>query len=147
MTSDCCLMPVQREPITRRRSAHLPQTRAVPMTANENECVEDQTDFARRRELRSFLMQCRTRLAPVDLGLPRTATRSRVTGLRRGEVAELIGVTDYWYRAFESGRPVRVSPKFVARLAATLRLSPAQQLTLFHLSFPETYQLLRGPHR
>jgi hypothetical protein len=97
-------------------------------------------DYDRRRELRSFLMQCRTNLAPVELGLPRTARR-RVRGLRRGEVAELIGVTVDWYRAFESGRPVRVSPQFVARLGSALRLTPAQQMTLFRLSFLEMYQI------
>jgi hypothetical protein len=97
-------------------------------------------DFDRRRELRSFLMQCRTSLAPIELGLPLT-TRRRVQGLRRGEVAELIGVTVDWYRAFESGRPVRVSPQFVARVGSALRLTPAQQMTLFRLSFLEMYRL------
>lgn len=101
---------------------------------------EGEEDLDRRRELRSFLMQCRTRLVPVELGLPQTARR-RVRGLRRGEVAELVGVSDYWYRAFESGRPVRVSPQFVARLGTALRLTRAEQMILFRLAFPEIYRV------
>jgi hypothetical protein len=101
---------------------------------------DDDDDSERRRELRSFLINCRSQLAPAELGLPRTPRR-RVAGLRRGEVAELIGVTVDWYRHFESGRPVRVSPQFVSRLAKALRLPPTQAMTLFRLSFLELYHL------
>ncbi len=97
-------------------------------------------DLARRRHLRSFLFQCRARVEPVQIGLPHTGRR-HVRGLRRGEVAELIGVSVDWYRAFESGRPVRVSPQFVSRLAAALQLQPPQELLLFQLAFPEMYRL------
>jgi transcriptional regulator with XRE-family HTH domain len=61
--------------------------------------------------------------------------------LRRGEVAELIGVTVDWYRHFESGRQVRVSPRLVSRLAKALRLDPTQERALFRLSFLEMYHL------
>jgi hypothetical protein len=100
-------------------------------------------EVGRRRELRAFLMHCRTRLEPTDVGLP-PMSRRRVRGLRRGEVAELVGVSDYWYRAFESGRAVRVSPQFVARLASVLRLTAEQRLFLVRLSLPEIYRLLSG---
>ena len=105
--------------------------------------LESQDDLERRRQLRSFLMQCRSDVGPTELGLPRTPRR-RVRGLRRGEVAELIGVTVDWYRSFESGRPVRVSPQFVSRLSGALRLEAKQQLTLFRLSIPEFYRLEIG---
>jgi|GEM_PF-4707965 hypothetical protein len=49
-------------------------------------------DEERRRELRAFLMDARSRFGPGDVGLPATKRR-RVLGLRRGEVAELIGVS------------------------------------------------------
>jgi hypothetical protein len=107
----------------------------------EAERLDSEHD-SERRQLRSFLINCRSRLAPGELGLPPTARR-RVQGLRRGEVAELIGVTVDWYRSFESGRPVRVSPPFVSRLAKVLRLQPSQEMTLFRLSFLEIYHLGR----
>jgi hypothetical protein len=113
------------------------------MLAFKDDLLESESDVERRRELRAFLMQCRSRLAPVELGLPRT-TRRRVEGLRRGEVAELVGVSVDWYRSFESGRPVRVSPQFVSRLSRALRIPQDQQLTLFRLSLPEIYQLPMG---
>jgi hypothetical protein len=97
-----------------------------------------QQDLERRRNLRSFLMQCRSQLQPAALGLPRT-TRRRVSGLRRGEVAELIGVTADWYRSFESGRAVRVSPQFVSRLISVFKLGHREALMLFSLAIPEVY--------
>jgi hypothetical protein len=110
------------------------------MLAYDSDRAEDDLDLARRRELRTFLLGCRARVTPVDVGLPHTSRR-QVPGLRRGEVAEVIGVTTDWYRAFESGRPVRVSPQFVSRLARALNLTPANELTLFRLSFVEMYRL------
>jgi hypothetical protein len=106
----------------------------------EAERLDSEKDSERRRRLRSFLVDCRARVGPAELGLPRTARR-RVPGLRRGEIAELIGVTVDWYRSFESGRPVRVSPQFVSRLARVLQLPPPQEMTLFRLSFLEMYHL------
>src|ERR1700677_4731010 len=91
-----------------------------------------------RRQLRSFLINCRSRLAPGELGLPPTARR-RVSGLRRGEVAELIGVTVDWYRSFESGRAVRVSPQFISRLVNVFNLGHREALILFSLAIPEVY--------
>lgn len=102
--------------------------------------LQTREDILRRQQLREFLMKCRSDVDPVDLGLPRTARR-RVVGLRRGEVAELVGVTVDWYRSFESGRPVRVSPQFVSRLSRALRLGAAQQFALFRLALPEIYHL------
>ena len=110
------------------------------MLAYDIDRLEGDLDLERRRELRTFLLECRARLMPIDIGLPHTPRR-QVPGLRRGEVAEVIGVTTDWYRAFESRRPVRVSPQFVSRLARVLNLSRAQELTLFRLAFVEMYRL------
>ena len=95
-------------------------------------------DQERRRELRTFLIHARAQLGPSDVGLPHT-TRRRVPGLRRGEVAELIGVTSDWYRWFEGGRQIRVSPRFVLRLIGALRLCEQEALTLYQLAIPEMY--------
>jgi hypothetical protein len=113
------------------------------MLALNVDYLQIQEDVLRRQQLREFLMNCRSHVDPVELGLPRTARR-RVTGLRRGEVAEIVGVTVDWYRSFESGRPVRVSPQFVARLSSALRLGAAQQFALFRLALPEIYHLEIG---
>jgi hypothetical protein len=102
--------------------------------------LQIQEDILRRQQLREFLMHRRSNVDPVELGLPRTARR-RVAGLRRGEVAELVGVTVDWYRSFESGRAVRVSPQFIARLSKALRLNAGEQFALFRLALPEIYHL------
>lgn len=113
------------------------------MRSIETGNLSSQEDLERRRSLRSFLMQCRSRLEPAALGLPRTARR-RVSGLRRGEVAELIGVTVDWYRSFESGRAVRVSPQFVARVVGVFNLGNREALKLFSLAIPEIYSARLG---
>ena len=93
----------------------------------------------RRFELRTFLTACRARLSPSDVGLP-SKSRRRVPGLRRDEVAELIGVSSDWYRWLESGRAVRVSPQLIARLADALRFSASEELLMYRLALPEIYR-------
>ena len=66
--------------------------------------------------------------------------RRRVPGLRREEVAELMGVSDDWYRWFESGRSITVSPKFLARLSEVLDLNAEDQVTLYQLALSELYR-------
>lgn len=93
----------------------------------------------RRTKLKRFLVDARSRLTPLDVGLPSTVRR-RVPGLRREEVAELVGVSSDWYRWFESGRQIRVSVGFIARLCAALRLEPVERIGLFFLALPEIYE-------
>ena len=97
------------------------------------------TDHERRLRLRAFLMHARSRLTPTTVGLPQTGNR-RVPGLRRGEVAELAGISAEWYRLFESGRPITVSPHVLERLSAALGLDAFDQANLFRLAFPELYR-------
>ncbi|MGD0472106.1 MAG: helix-turn-helix transcriptional regulator [Candidatus Velthaea sp.] len=90
-----------------------------------------------RLELQFFLIASRARLRPEDVGLPAT-TRRRVPGLRREEVAELVGVSPHWYAAFENGTSDRkVSPGFVERVADALRLNQSERVRLFRLALPE----------
>jgi hypothetical protein len=96
-------------------------------------------DDERRAKLRVFLVNCRARLQPEDVGLPSTPRR-RVTGLRREEVAELVGVSSDWYRWFECGRTIRVSAGFLANLCHALRLDPIERISLFYLALPEIYE-------
>lgn len=91
----------------------------------------------RRAELRVFLTAARARLRPQDVGLPATGHR-RVPGLRREEVAELVGVTPNWYTAFERGSSDRnFSPAFVQRVAEALRLGESERVQLLRLAVPE----------
>ena len=88
-------------------------------------------------ELRALLTQCRARLVPEDVGLPATARR-RVPGLRREEVAELVGVSPNWYALFELGSADRrFSPAFVERVADALHLDDRERALLFRLALPE----------
>lgn len=103
----------------------------------------DDLDQIRRDELRAFLMERRSRLQPAALGLPSRANR-RVPGLRRDEVAELIGVSVDWYRRFESGREIRMSPQLIARIARVLELEPREELTMYRLALPEIYNAVRA---
>ena len=97
------------------------------------------TDDARRSELRSFLIYQRSKLTPEDVALP-LVRRRRVPGLRRQEVAELIGVSEDWYRWFESGRQISVSTRFLRRVGEVLKLDPQDTVTLYRLALPELYQ-------
>src|SRR5579872_7079227 len=99
----------------------------------------------RQEKLRVLLLQCRSRLQPLDVDLPQNGHR-RVAGLRREDVAELAGVSTDWYRSFESGRAARVSVPFLARLAAALRLTPIEKRTLFDLAIPELYDIRTVHH-
>ena len=103
------------------------------------------TDCERREELRSFLTKMRSNLRPEDVGLPNSVHR-RVPGLRRQEVAELVGVSEDWYRWFESGRPISVSPKFLARVAQALQMTPFDRVALYRLALPELYRADRAAH-
>lgn len=92
---------------------------------------------ARRLALREFLMLRRARLRPADVGL-RSFGRRRVPGLRREEVAELVGVTRGWYELFEMGTSDRrFSAAFVQRVADVLRLDSVERTTLYRLALPE----------
>jgi transcriptional regulator with XRE-family HTH domain len=94
-----------------------------------------------RGELRGLLAVCRSRLRPQDVGLPATGRR-RVPGLRREEVAELVGVSPNWYAAFEAGgNEHHFSPAFVQRVAAVLRMDERERVTLFRLTLPEASEV------
>jgi len=113
------------------------------MIATIGQFIGSGDDLERRLELRSFLTEMRARLKPCDVGLP-MLHRRRVPGLRRQEVAELVGVSEDWYRWFESGRNITVSPKFLASVASALQLSPADQVALYRLALPQLYRADRA---
>jgi transcriptional regulator with XRE-family HTH domain len=102
-------------------------------------------EAARRLELRDLLMSSRARLKPHDMGLP-SHVRRRVGGLRREDVAQLVGVSTRWYELFEAGNSKkRFSHKFVRRVADALRLDENERARLFRLALPEVSEAMGPP--
>lgn len=85
------------------------------------------------KALGQFLRAQRERLSPQDVGLP-SGQRRRAPGLRREEVAQLAGISATWLTWIEQGRTQSVSADALSRLAAALRLSPAERDYLFGLA-------------
>lgn len=77
------------------------------------------------RELGAFLRTRRAELTPDDVGVTRVNRRSRVTGLRREEVAELARISSDYYARIEQGR-LAPSPSVLAELVTALKLDHDQ---------------------
>ena len=87
----------------------------------------------RLQELGDFLRTRRARLTPEEVGLPK-GTRRKTPGLRRAEVAQLVGVSVDWYTWLEQGRPITPSTQVLERLVQTLRLDAHERTHLFLLA-------------
>lgn len=79
----------------------------------------------RRRELGGFLRKRREELIRADYDLP-PVRRSRVTGLRREEIAYRAGVSVTWYTWLEQGRDINPSRQVLDSIARNMRLSAAE---------------------
>lgn len=90
-------------------------------------------EVERHHELAEFLRTRRARLLPEQVGLPR-GTRRRTPGLRRGEVAQLAGVSPEWYTWLEQGRDITVSVQLLESLARVLQLDENERAHLFLLA-------------
>ncbi|MHB8542827.1 MAG: helix-turn-helix transcriptional regulator [Leptospirales bacterium] len=86
-----------------------------------------------RKELGRFLRSLRERSSPGESGFS-GGGRRRTPGLRREELAQLIGISPTWYSWIEQGRPVSVSQGVLERLSEVLRMTDAQRQYLFELS-------------
>lgn len=93
----------------------------------------DDSEQQRLTELASFVRSRRERLKPEVLGLPVRARR-RTPGLRREEVAELVGISVTWYTWLEQARPISVSADVLENLAQLFRLSMDERAYLFQLA-------------
>ena len=91
-----------------------------------------QQDY-RLQELGDFLRTRRARLTPEEVGLPR-GSRRKTPGLRRAEVAQIVGVSVDWYTWLEQGRPITPSTQVLERLVQTLRLDANERTHLFLLA-------------
>lgn len=70
---------------------------------------------------------------PHQVGLPATGGR-RVTGLRREEIAEVVGVSTDYYNRLEQGRAKHPSTEVLSALANALQLGPAERAHLHDLA-------------
>lgn len=87
----------------------------------------------RRAGLADFLKTRRARLHPEQFDLP-TFGRRRTSGLRREELAQLVGVGVSWYTWLEQGRDIQVSKQVLERLADILQLKEEERQHLFVLA-------------
>jgi transcriptional regulator with XRE-family HTH domain len=83
--------------------------------------------------LGEFLRARRRRLAPEDVGIPRSKGRKR-RGLRRSEVAELADISVAYYGFIERGRDLVPSRAVLDGLARALRLDSTARAELYTLA-------------
>lgn len=86
-----------------------------------------------RRALADFLRRRREALQPEDVGLPR-GTRRRAPGLRREEVASLVGMSVDYYNRLEQQRGPQPSTSMLNALARALRLTLVERDHLYRLA-------------
>ncbi|MET8678495.1 helix-turn-helix domain-containing protein [Streptomyces sp. NPDC004647] len=87
-------------------------------------------------EISSFLKARRAALDPDELGLPDGATRRRVRGLRREEVAQLAGISVDYYTRIEQGRSRNISDSVLDAVARALRMTAAEHTYLRNIALP-----------
>jgi DNA-binding XRE family transcriptional regulator len=97
----------------------------------------------RREKLCSFLKTLRRRLDPhtAVLGEHERISTRRGRRVSQEEIAEATGVSRGWYVSLESGKPIRCSVSFLARVAAVLNATPPERAILFSLAIPELHML------
>ena len=86
-----------------------------------------------RSEIRAFLSSRRAKITPAEAGLP-DGGRRRVPGLRRGEVADLAGVSIEYYSQLERGNLAGASDSVLEAIARALRLDEAERSHLLDLA-------------
>jgi transcriptional regulator with XRE-family HTH domain len=99
-----------------------------------------------RDEVKAFLRSRRAKLSPEQAGLTAYNRNRRVPGLRRGEVADLAGVSVEYYARLERGDLSGVSESVLDALARALQLDEAERAhlaVLAHAAGPPA----RGPRK
>ncbi|MBB2946325.1 transcriptional regulator with XRE-family HTH domain [Actinoplanes lutulentus] len=86
-----------------------------------------------REEVRAFLTSRRAKVSPEQAGIPAYGSR-RVSGLRRGEVAALAGVSVEYYTRMERGNLAGASDSVLEAIARALRLDDTETTHLHHLA-------------
>lgn len=86
-----------------------------------------------RKGLADFLQNRRARLRPEQFDFP-PYQRRRTRGLRREELAQLVGVGVSWYTWLEQGRDIQVSNQVLERLSSIFQLNEQERRHLFLLA-------------
>lgn len=84
-------------------------------------------------ELGGALRRWRERITPGQAGLPAGGDR-RVPGLRREELALLVGISVDYLARLEQGRATKPSAQVIGALARALRLNPGERDLAFRLA-------------
>src|SRR4051812_10771813 len=108
-------------------------------------CMVDKD--AARAALRAFLVSRRARVTPQEAGLAVVASRRRVPGLRREEVALLAGISVEYYVRLERGHATGPSPGVVEGVAQALRLGDDERAHLDRLLAELTPAIRKRRHR
>ena len=87
-----------------------------------------------REEVREFLSSRRARLSPEQAGLGVPRGHRRVAGLRRGEVADLAGVSVEYYARLERGNLRGASDEVLDAVSRALQLDEAETGHLLDLA-------------
>ncbi len=85
------------------------------------------------KELGDFLRQSREQVEPGRVGVRHGGIR-RTPGLRREEVAQLVGISTAWYTRLEQGYDIRPSLEILERIARVLHLDYTSKTHLFTLA-------------
>ncbi|UKA64397.1 helix-turn-helix transcriptional regulator [Arthrobacter sp. FW306-04-A] len=86
------------------------------------------------KSVREFLMSRRSRITPAEAGISPCGGSRRVSGLKREEVAILVGVSRDYYARLERGNLSGVSESVLESIARILRLDEAERAHLFYLA-------------
>ncbi len=87
-----------------------------------------------RAEVRDFLVSRRAKITPEQAGLPQYGGRRRVPGLRREELALLVGVSPDYMARLEKGNLGSASESVLESLAKALQLDDAERDYLLELA-------------
>lgn len=93
-----------------------------------------------KSELGEYLQARRAAVSPSAAGLPDTGERRRVPGLRREEVAAMVGLSTDYYVRLEQGRGGRPSESVLDAIAAALMLDTTEREHLYRLAHPPRRQ-------
>jgi transcriptional regulator with XRE-family HTH domain len=96
-----------------------------------------------KSELGEFLQARRAAVSPASAGLP-IAGRRRVPGLRREELAALVGVSTDYYVRLEQGRGGRPTESLLDSIARALMLDDTQRAHLYDLAHPRPRRTRRA---